>query len=103
VPPNSARPAPDGLRGPDATDEQTSRKVARTLRVVQPAALDVHGVAALLGVSHGLVEQMNARGELPRPIRLHRRRVWVRAEIEAWLLAGAPNRERWEATRGGRP
>ena len=42
---------------------------------------------------------MNAAGKLPKPIRLGRSVRWPVFEIEAWLAAGAPDRETWEAMK----
>ena len=56
-------------------------------------------VAVALNVCIRHVWAMHTSGRLPRPIRLGRRSLWRRAEVEAWLDAGAPPRGKWEATR----
>jgi predicted DNA-binding transcriptional regulator AlpA len=38
-------------------------------------------------------------GRMPAPIRIGGRPMWRRAEIDAWLEAGAPPRDEWEARR----
>ena len=60
---------------------------------------DARGLAQALGVSARHIAALHAQGRLPAPIRLGRRVVWVRAEIEDWLAAGAPARDRWEVMR----
>ncbi len=102
-PPESApaRVNGPGEEVPEAVGRTDAQILARPLSFLQPAALDINGVAALLGVSRGLIETMNAAGEIPRALRLHRRRLWSRVEIENWIAAGAPSRVRWEAMKGG--
>ena len=65
----------------------------------QCLAIPASDVAQLLNVSERHVWTLNSSGRLPRPFRLGRRVLWSRAEIEAWLDAGAPPRSRWEARR----
>ncbi|MEI8019560.1 MAG: helix-turn-helix domain-containing protein [Schlesneria sp.] len=62
-------------------------------------ATDAAGVAKLLNVSVRHVNALNASGRLPKPIRLGRSVRWQVAEVRAWLNAGAPNREAWEASK----
>ena len=57
-------------------------------------------LAQLLDVSECHIWALNNSGKLPRPVRLGRRVLWNRAEIEAWIGAGAPARDRWEVMRG---
>ncbi len=67
----------------------------------EPLALDVRGVAALLGVSARHVWSMNASARMPAPVRLGKRVLWRRDELVEWLAAGAPEREQWEARKRG--
>lgn len=69
---------------------------ARTSQIpkLAPSAQEV---ARLLGISRAHVWRMHSSGRLPKPVRLGRAVRWGRAEIEGWLAAGAPTRERWEA------
>lgn len=64
-------------------------------------ALAADEVAARLGVSPRHVWALNSSGRLPRPIRLGRAVRWNANELAAWLDAGCPSRQRWEAMRGG--
>lgn len=54
-------------------------------------------VAALLGVSRAHVWRMNSSGGLPEPVRLGKAVRWRRCELEAWVAAGAPSREKWHS------
>jgi predicted DNA-binding transcriptional regulator AlpA len=56
-------------------------------------------LARLLDVSERHLQAMNSAGKLPRPMKLGRCRVWYLAEIRAWLRAGCPDRQTWEAGR----
>ena len=49
-----------------------------------------------LGRSVPALDRDAARGLLPAPIRLGGAVKWLKSEIDAWLEAGAPDRETWE-------
>lgn len=70
---------------------------------VYPLVVDTRGVARLLGISPRTVRALNCSGRLPRSLSLGRRRLWCLRELEDWIEAGAPGRERWEARKVGRP
>lgn len=71
---------------------------------LQPLTEDLNELASDLRCSRRHIEAMDLDGRLgPLAIRLGRRRVWVRAEIQAWLAAGAPDRIAWLAIRGVQP
>jgi predicted DNA-binding transcriptional regulator AlpA len=59
----------------------------------------------LCGISRAQWFKLYASGRTPLAIRLGSRRpVYLLAELEAWLSAGAPPRDQWErAKREGRP
>lgn len=63
-------------------------------------AVSAADVAKLLNLSLRHVNNLNASGRLPRPIRLGRSVRWPRAELEAWIAAGAPSRQEWDKMRG---
>ena len=72
-------------------------------RLVQPPlAVDARGLAALLSSSIRWVRAQDAAGKLPAPVRCAGRVLWIRSEIEAWLTAGAPDRETWAARTAAR-
>lgn len=54
------------------------------------------GLAILLSCSEKHVQNLDASGRLPQPIRLGKAKLWPTDEIRHWLAAGAPPRERWE-------
>ncbi len=66
-----------------------------------PLLCDIAEVAFLLGISKATAWKLDSTGRLPRAIRLGRRTLWRRAELEAWVAADAPLRERWEKLRKG--
>jgi predicted DNA-binding transcriptional regulator AlpA len=61
-------------------------------------ALPAKAVAELLNISERHLWTLHASGRLPRPIRLGRATRWRADELRAWLAAGAPSRDCWEAT-----
>ena len=61
-----------------------------------PLALSADELADKLGVSLRHVRRMDSAGLLPRPIRLGRSVRWPVETIQAWVAAGAPDRQRWE-------
>ena len=62
-------------------------------------ALDAKSLAALLQVSERHLRRLDAAGELPRPVKLGRAVRWPVSEFRAWLDAGCPDRETWEAMK----
>lgn len=64
-------------------------------------ALAAPALAKLLDISERHLWASHAAGRIPRPLRLGRSTRWNRAEIQAWLDAGAPARDRWEQMRNG--
>lgn len=56
-------------------------------------------VAELLCISRAHVFRLQRGGKLPAPVRFGRSVRWPRAELQAWLRAGAPDRNEWEAKR----
>jgi predicted DNA-binding transcriptional regulator AlpA len=67
----------------------------------RPAALTVNarGVAVMLGVSVRQVWRLHTTGRLPRAIRLGNCVRWRKAELEAFVEAGCPTREKWEGSQ----
>jgi predicted DNA-binding transcriptional regulator AlpA len=52
---------------------------------LQPAVIGLPDLAAILGSAPRTVEQLLSQGQLPRPFRIGRRRVWLRRDIEEFL------------------
>ena len=61
--------------------------------------LSAADLAAMLRVTVRHVRALDASGRLPKPIRLGRAVRWSRDELLAWIKAGGPSRDRWEAMR----
>ena len=80
-------------------DPQPAEPAGPTRNTLSPLTVDAEGLADLLGVSLRTVRKLNASARLPRPISLGRRRLWPVREIEGWLEAGAPGRDRWETLK----
>jgi predicted DNA-binding transcriptional regulator AlpA len=56
----------------------------------------------LLGISRAQWFKLFASGRTPLPVRLGTRRpVYLIAELEGWLRAGAPDRQTWQRMREG--
>ncbi len=63
---------------------------------LRPLAVDATGLANLLSLSRRKIQQMASSGALgPSPIRFGKSIRYSISEIESWLAAGAPNRDRW--------
>jgi predicted DNA-binding transcriptional regulator AlpA len=62
-----------------------------------PPTLTRPELAIYLHRSVPSIDRDDAAGRLPRAVRIGRRKLWRRAEIDAWLLAGCPPRSEWEA------
>ena len=68
-------------------------------RRLSPLVVDAKRLARLLCAGIRTVRTWDAAGKLPKPIRIGGRVVWLVDEIRAWLDAGAPNRDEWEARK----
>ena len=59
--------------------------------------LSTEDAAKLIGVGRTHFYAMHSSGRLgPLPIRLGKRTLWNRAELEDWVSSGCPPRERWQ-------
>jgi len=59
--------------------------------------LGVRAVAAMLGgCSTRHVFRLADAGRMPKPVKLGSLVRWRRAELEAWIGAGCPPRDRWQ-------
>jgi len=61
-------------------------------------------VAKILGCHKSSVWSLYNSGRLPRPLRLGGMTRWRLAEINQWVMAGCPSREKWNWTdeKGGK-
>lgn len=64
-----------------------------------PLVVDAKRLAKLLSAGVRTVRTWDAAGKIPAPIRIGGRVVWRVDEIRAWLTAGAPGRDEWEARK----
>ncbi len=77
-----------------------SNETNKDVSVVQsPLAYSAQQLADRLGVSLRHIRRLDSAGKLPRPVRLGRSVRYLASEIEAYLEAGAPDRQRWEALK----
>jgi predicted DNA-binding transcriptional regulator AlpA len=65
-----------------------------------PSLMRASQAAHLCGVSEDTWLRWNARGKVPRGLKLGGTMVWNGAELLAWSNAGCPARRDWEARRG---
>jgi len=62
----------------------------------QPLLLDAGEVARLIGISRSNFYGLISSGRIgPEPIHLGKRTLWKRSELEAWVRADCPPREKW--------
>jgi len=62
-----------------------------------PLLIPDTGAAALCGVSRASWHRWRAAGKLPLPVRLGRKLLWRRREVELWIEAGCPAANVWAA------
>ncbi len=55
--------------------------------------------AKLCGVGRTLCNELVGSGKTPAPLRLGRRVLWMRDELEKWCQAGCPSREHWNVMK----
>jgi excisionase family DNA binding protein len=61
--------------------------------------LNAPAVAAALGVNVATVYRWGAAGRIPAPVKIGGATRWSRSELEEWIRARCPGREKWEALR----
>ena len=69
--------------------------------VPAPLLLDAKAAAELLGMSRTSFYGLLSAGRLPLPVLKAGRIVrWNRGELQAWIKADCPPRDRWESLKG---
>jgi predicted DNA-binding transcriptional regulator AlpA len=63
--------------------------------------LSTRAVAKILSLSPRTVHRLNSSGLIIKPLRISGSVRYVKSELMAWIEAGMPNRQTWEATKGG--
>ncbi len=59
--------------------------------------LSASEAAKMCGVSGRTWWSYHAGGLIPEPVRIRGRTLWRKKELEAWVAAGCPPRDQWEA------
>ena len=77
--------------------------MSKAAPAIEPLLVDAATAARLCGVSRATWYSWQASGAIPAAI-LRRGRIvrWRRSEIESWIAAGCPARDRWQAMKGTR-
>lgn len=78
----------------------TRNEVHSVELTAEPVAVGRTVAAKLHGLSPRTWSSLDARGLIPRGLRIGRRRLWLLAELRRWAAAGCPSREQWESNRG---
>ncbi len=69
-----------------------------------PLLLSTEDAAELLGVGKSHLWGLHNSGRLgPLPIKLGRRTLWIRKDLESWAAAGCPARVKWQQSKQGEP
>lgn len=55
--------------------------------------------ARICGVACVTFRRWNSSGRIPQSLKIGGARVWRKAELVAWIEAGSPDREKWEASQ----
>ena len=80
-----------------------SNEVSKDVSVFQsPLALTAKQLANCLAISLRHCRRLDSAQKIPSPIRLGRSCRWPVQEIQNWMDAGAPDRQRWETMKGAR-
>jgi predicted DNA-binding transcriptional regulator AlpA len=69
-------------------------------QTIEPLLLSAGQAAAICGVSRSLWWSMHSSGQIPLPVKLSGRTLWGRAELERWINARCPSREKWLLIKG---
>ena len=64
-----------------------------------PLLIPAVQAAALCNCSRSHWQCLAAAGKVPRSVKLGRKRLWRRLEIEEWIAAGCPDGRTWEALK----
>ncbi len=66
----------------------------------QAELLGVREVATMLNIGESTVRANDRKGLLPAPVRIGGTLMWPRKELQDWIKADCPPRERWAARKG---
>jgi predicted DNA-binding transcriptional regulator AlpA len=62
----------------------------------QPILVSKKSLALMIGYSTRSISRKQSAGLLPRPVRMHGPKRWVREEIIEWVQVGCPTQVEWE-------
>lgn len=63
--------------------------------------LSTEGAAELLGIGRSHFYGLHSSGRLgPLPVKLGRRVLWNRKDLESWVMVGCPARQEWQKKNG---
>lgn len=62
-------------------------------------SVDAKGAGELFDLSERAWRRLDVTGEIPKPVKIGRSVRWQLKELAAWLEAGCPDRETWEAMK----
>jgi len=67
---------------------------------IEPLLLDIQQLCACLRIARPTYYKISANGALgPLPIKLCRKVLYSKTEIELWVQAGCPHRKQWQTQR----
>ncbi len=68
-----------------------------TMTHTETILIDAKGAATLCGMSRSAWYKLVSSGKAPRSVKLGALARWRRSELEGWIAAGCPTREKWDA------
>jgi predicted DNA-binding transcriptional regulator AlpA len=68
-----------------------------------PLLVDAKIAATLCGCSVSFWRQQDSAGRVPAPVRLSRKILWRRADLERWVALGCPSRRQYDLMQEGSP
>lgn len=76
-------------------------------QTLEPLLIQISDAARILGISRATFYGWMAAGKIgPSPVRLgdgnHAKPLFSLVELRAWVSAGCPSREQWQAMKGAR-
>lgn len=94
---------PRSLRA-DAGQHQSAELILdHETELVQPLLISAKKAARVADIAESSWWKLCSAGRTPAPIRLGRSTRWSLDELRAWIAAGAPSRDHWQAMRERRP
>lgn len=71
--------------------------MTNTTPEIEPLLLDINQLCMCLGIKRATYYRISANGMLgPLPIKLCRKVLYSKTEIERWVEVGCPHRKQWQ-------